>query len=78
MWVSKCEAGAFDDEAKAAELLQEQEARIVAFERLVGRSLQSRAALRGTAISGAVEDTAKRASEIDLAERLAQQTNTRI
>lgn len=26
--VSKCEAGAFDDDAKAAELLQEQEARI--------------------------------------------------
>jgi transposase len=37
IWVSKCEAGAFDDDAKAAELLQEQEARIAALERLVGR-----------------------------------------
>lgn len=37
IWVSKYEAGAFDDDANAAELLQEQEARIVALERLVGR-----------------------------------------
>lgn len=37
IWVSKYEAGAFDDDAKAAELLQEQEARIAALERLVGR-----------------------------------------
>jgi len=36
IWVSKYEAGAFDDDAKAAELLQ-QEARIAALERLVGR-----------------------------------------
>ena len=37
VWVQKYEAGAFDDDAKAAELLQEQEARIAALERLVGR-----------------------------------------
>lgn len=37
IWVSNYEAGAFDDDAKAAELLQEQEARIAALERLVGR-----------------------------------------
>ena len=37
IWVSKYEAGAFDDDAKAAELVQEQEARIAALERLVGR-----------------------------------------
>jgi transposase len=37
IWVSKYEAGAFDEDAKAAELLQEQEARIAALERLVGR-----------------------------------------
>jgi transposase len=37
IWVSKYEAGAFDDDAQAAELLQEQEARIAALERLVGR-----------------------------------------
>lgn len=37
IWVSKDEAGAFDVDAKAAELLQEQEARIAPLERLVGR-----------------------------------------
>ena len=37
IWVSKYEAGALDDDAGAAELLQEQEARIAALERLVGR-----------------------------------------
>lgn len=37
IWVSKYEAGAFDNDARAAELLQEQEARIAALERLVGR-----------------------------------------
>ena len=37
IWVTKYEAGAFDDDAKVAELLQEQEARIAALERLVGR-----------------------------------------
>ena len=37
IWVGKYEAGAFDDDAKAAELLQEQEARIAVLERLVGR-----------------------------------------
>src|SRR5512143_2230455 len=37
IWVNKYEAGAFDDDAQAAELLQEQEARIAALERLVGR-----------------------------------------
>ena len=37
IWVSKYEAGAFDDDAMAADLVQEQEARIAALERLVGR-----------------------------------------
>ena len=37
IWVSKYEAGAFDDDVKVAELFQEQEARIAALERLVGR-----------------------------------------
>ena len=37
IWVSKYEAGIFDEDAKAAELLQEQEVRIAALERLVGR-----------------------------------------
>jgi transposase len=37
IWVGKYEAGAFDDDAMAADLVQEQEARIAALERLVGR-----------------------------------------
>ena len=38
IWVAKYEAGEFSDEAEAADLLQEYEARIAALERLVGRS----------------------------------------
>src|SRR5271165_863772 len=37
VWVQKYEAGAFDEDAKAADLLQEYEARIAALERLVGK-----------------------------------------
>ena len=37
VWVAKYEAGEFNDEAEAANLLQEYEARIAALERLVGR-----------------------------------------
>ena len=37
IWVRKCEAGDFDDEAQAADLLQAYEARIAALERLVGQ-----------------------------------------
>ena len=37
VWVAKYEAGAFDDEAQAADLLQQYEAKIAALERLVGR-----------------------------------------
>jgi transposase len=37
IWVGKYEAGVFDDDAMAADLVQEQEARIAALERLVGR-----------------------------------------
>ena len=37
VWVAKLEAGAFDDDAQAADLIQEYEAKIVALERLVGR-----------------------------------------
>ncbi|MER8434831.1 transposase [Mesorhizobium caraganae] len=37
IWVRKYEEGAFDDEAHAADLLQEYEARIAALERLVGK-----------------------------------------
>jgi transposase len=37
VWVAKYEAGAFDDDAEAADLLQEYEAKIAALERMVGR-----------------------------------------
>ncbi len=37
IWVSKLEAGAFDEDEEAAGLLQEYEAKISALERLVGR-----------------------------------------
>ncbi len=37
IWVEKYEAGAFDDDAKAADLIQAYEARIAALERLVGK-----------------------------------------
>ena len=37
IWVSKLEAGAFDEDVEAAGLLQEFEAKISALERLVGR-----------------------------------------
>ena len=37
VWVTKCEAGAFDDDATAADVIQAYEARIAVLERLVGR-----------------------------------------
>ncbi len=37
IWVKKFEAGALDDDARAADLLQEYEAKIGALERMVGR-----------------------------------------
>ena len=37
IWVRKLEAGAFDDDARAADLLQGYEAKIAALERMVGR-----------------------------------------
>ena len=37
VWVRKLETGAFDEDARAADLLQEYEAKIAALERMVGR-----------------------------------------
>lgn len=37
IWVQKYEQGAFDEDAQAADLIQEYEARIAALERLVGK-----------------------------------------
>ncbi len=36
VWVARFEAGAFDEDARAADLIQEYEARIAALERMVG------------------------------------------
>jgi transposase len=36
-WMMKFEAGAFDEDAEPADLLQEYEAKIAALERMVGR-----------------------------------------
>ena len=37
IWVAKYEAGGFDEDAQAADMVQEYEAKIAALERLVGR-----------------------------------------
>ena len=39
IWVKKLEAGAFDEDARAADLLQEYEAKIAALERMVGNAV---------------------------------------
>jgi transposase-like protein len=51
VWLAKYEAGAFDDEAKAADLLQAYEARIAALERLVGKQALELEFLKGAARS---------------------------
>jgi transposase len=47
VWVAKYEAGAFDDDVQAADLLQEYEARIAALERMVGRQALEIGFLKG-------------------------------
>ena len=47
IWVRKFEAGAFDEDAQAADLLQEYEAQIAALERLVGRQALELEFLKG-------------------------------
>jgi transposase len=53
IWVAKYEAGAFDDDAEAADLLQEYEAKIAALERMVGRQALELEFLRGASASAA-------------------------
>jgi len=55
--VQKYEAGAFDEDAQAADLIQEYEARIGALERLVGRQ-----ALEIEFLKGAVRNAPRRRS----------------
>ena len=46
IWIKKFEAGAFGEDARAADLLEEYEARIAALERVVGRqAVKSRRSL---------------------------------
>jgi len=47
IWVEKYEAGAFDDDAQAADLIQAYEARIAALERLVGKQALELEFLKG-------------------------------
>jgi len=47
IWVQKYEAGAFDEDTEAADLLQQYEARIAALERLVGKQALELEFLKG-------------------------------
>ena len=51
VWVAKYEAGAFDDDAGAADLIQAYEARIAALERLVGKQALELEFLKGASAS---------------------------
>src|SRR5438552_18547916 len=51
VWVKKLETGAFDDDARAADLLQEYEAKIAALERMVVREALEIEFLKGGLIN---------------------------
>ena len=53
IWVQKYEAGAFDEDATAADMIQEYEARIAALERLVGKQALELEFLKGAAKNAA-------------------------
>src|SRR4029078_430852 len=53
LWVQKYEAGAFDDAAPPADMIQEYEARIAALERLVGKQALELEFLKGALRSAA-------------------------
>jgi hypothetical protein len=52
VWVEKYEAGAFDEDMQAADLIQEYEARIVALEQLVGKQALDLEFLKGAVRRG--------------------------
>src|SRR4029077_15588193 len=52
LWVQKYEAGALDEEAAAADMIQEYEARIAALERLVGKQALELEFLKGALRNG--------------------------
>lgn len=53
IWIQKFEAGAFDDEAAAADTIEAYESRIAALERLVGRQALEIEFLKGALKHGA-------------------------
>ena len=55
LWVARFEAGAYDDDARAADLIQEYEAKIAALERMVGRQ-----ALEIEFLKGALKNAPRR------------------
>ena len=55
LWVAKYEAGEFDEDVEAADLLREYKAKVAALERLVGRQ-----ALEIEFLKGAVKNGARR------------------
>lgn len=57
VWVERYQAGAFDEDAAAADLVQQYEARIAALERLVGKQ-----ALELEFLKGALRDAPRRRS----------------
>ena len=59
VWVKKLETGAFDDDARAADLLQEYEAKIAALERMVGKQ-----ALEIEFLKGALKNASRPRSAI--------------
>ena len=52
IWVDKYEVGAFDEDAEAADTIQEYEARIAALERLVGKQALELEFLKGAQQQG--------------------------
>src|SRR5512135_2186171 len=54
VWVQKYEAGALDEDAQAADLLQEYEAKVGALERMVGRQALDRCRLAVAALKVAI------------------------
>jgi transposase len=52
VWVERYQAGAFDEDAAAADLVQQYEARIAALERLVGRQARELEFLKGALRDG--------------------------
>jgi transposase-like protein len=58
IWVAKLEAGGFDDDEVAADIVQEREARIAALERLVGKLALENEFLKGAMHSAALPKNA--------------------